>query len=371
MTRKWLGEVSKQKYRTLSRKCQPITLYFLLHNHYNTPMRYITIQLALLAVAFPGCAGEEPNHINAIAVLDTFEDPNNYAGHRVFASRDDFIEIPNMETPYESLIFYKHQGKLYQGAIPHHPYTLFYCPAQDQVIIHSIDGILITPIAENTYRWIFHDKNMLMRCPWAINRNKTRIITTVTKLSPPSLSYALLCVDLSANTCTLHDIPASPSSVEFTDNTHALASIGDDLLAINIPDNGSPEFSLQQGLAKQRRILGAIGQTLVFYSDTYRDDMPDDEEVVTSIHLGDQTISLDKGQWVLFLGILDNHVWIITSSKKIIRIAADGSKSLIDQATNSATIHGLNTKGLWIMDRPPIVKTYNPSPATCTIEIPE
>jgi hypothetical protein len=297
-------------------------------------------------------------------VLGYYDAQSNFAGvtrimtHNPTASPDKLYES-------ESVVFWNWQGRAGQIMIPVSGYFATICQERFEVIVVTMQGLVVVSMNERVHRWAFQEEGLLLLSRWAVSSDARKVLVYGydSNVGEP----VLIALDISSGRKTRFKPPESPSEIVFIDDNTAVASVAEDLIKVELAESGEHLFSVELGAERKGEVEAVYRGELVFHSPTFWTDENADEHV---IECGDVRVPFTDP--VSFVFASESWIWAIDINGKVHKVNSDGSKFQAgDYAREQMIGRGVLGDSLWIAFCDGTVRVLGGSEACVKIALPQ
>jgi hypothetical protein len=152
----------------------------------------------------------------------------------------------------------------------------------------------------------------------------------------------------------------------FTEETTAIASVGEDLIKVKFTESGVHKFSVDQGAANKGEVKAVYKGKYVYHWPVFWTKENVDQH---TIKYGNIKVSFTDP--VRFVLASKSYIWAIDKNGGIFRINSDGNKLSLGTYNRKEMIgHGTFEDGLWIAFSDGTINIFGDSTETSKIALP-
>jgi hypothetical protein len=316
----------------------------------------------ILTVIFISLSSYKPE-TTARYILSYYDHQSNFAGINVKITHNPTAS-PGKRYHSESVVFWNWLGRQGKTEIPHLSRLAAICPDTNEIIVHTIPGVLIVPMDEGPHRWALKQDDTLLLSRWAISNNSLKVL--VYGFDSDLRKYVLIALDILNGRTTRFEISEIPWGIIFIDDNTAVASVGEDLIRVEFTESGDHKFSVELGAAEKGEVEAVYKGELVFHWPVFWTKENTDQH---TIEYGDMKVSFTDP--VLFVHASESYIWAMDKNGQVFKINSDGSKLIIGTyAPNEMIGRGIFDDSLWIAFLDGTVRVFGNSIETANIEFP-
>ena len=294
-------------------------------------------------------------------IITYYDNESNFAGTFI---KEQKLSKKNLYRNYknEYTVFWSISGIENKVKIPFYPYFAVASSNKSEVIVFTDEGVLITPLDDKPYYWLYKHKEIYSMPGDKVNKNRTKALLYGFEVSD-SDEYrdVLIGLDLSSGYAKKIQVDGGCFQKQFIGNNTALVVMGQSpsemthqssseegtLIKVEFSESGDISYTPLSGENTKDILRGALKGKPVFYLD----------EEKYGLRYGNQKIIFTKP--IRYIQASESHIWVVDYEGQIFKVKPDGSKTCLDTCDVESIIGcGTFDDNLWIAFSDGIVKTF-------------
>lgn len=288
--------------------------------------------------------------------LGYYDNQSNFAGTKLKITHD-ITAAPGKIYEFGTVIFWNWQGRKGKTEIANSAHFMTIRPDTNEVIVQTIDGVLIIPMSEEPYRWVLKEDDAVLFYRYAISSDAHRMLAC----SRYDGRYSLIALDFLSGHTAKFELLTNPDGMAFIDDNTAVASVGEDMVKVEFAESGEHKFVLSSGAAKHGSIKAIYKGEIVFYARG-----PENQ---STIQCGDMKVLFNER--LDFVLACESYIWAMSRSGQVFRVESAGNKVCAATYSYKEIIgQGVFDDNLWIAFNDGTVRVFGDTPAVAKIELP-
>jgi len=326
-------------------------------------MRRICLLLSTIVIA-SAIVGCNDGYVSTKVTISDYQPKEYYAGIRTIFKRKTF--------EYHHKLFYEFHDEIRVLDVPFSVYDVAICPFRKVLYAIAFDGVIELSFGSDTYSWIFKDPMHMI--PYGVFDTDRRWLLLMGSYldgeeANSKVKYYLNVINLRTLQRSTYGVTSYIKHMFFYSRDKAIVTAGEDLIKINLSENGDHKLIIEKGLAKAGQVYAMYHESPVYYSD--RTANPDKDDIgKTKIVFDNKIIPFEHGLWMVYP--FNSQLRVVEGGGLLYDIDFDGKKTLLDSIQSKIIGVGeLRGKGIWVATDDGVVRTYGDQKRRETISLPD
>lgn len=254
------------------------------------------------------------------------------------------------------------------------PYFAIVSSNESEVIVFAIEGVLIVPLDDRPYYWLYKHEDVFSMHGDAVNKNRSRaLLYGFERSDSGEFRDVLIGLDLSSGYAKKIQVDGRCLHKHFIDNYTALVVMEQSpsemtrqspseegtLIKVEFSESGDISFTPLPEENTKDILKGVLKGKPVFHLDEER----------YGLRYDNQKIIFTKP--IRYVQVSESHIWVVDYEGQVFKVKQDGSRTCL-YTCDVENIIGCGTfdDNLWIAFCDGTVKAFGDTPITTKIELP-